>query len=99
MKKMSDRYESFGDGDLTPEQLDGMDMWDRDVMLDERHRVVGAMLVRRAVAEIRRHRAVMRRLEFWAEQLEEPVAGVVTDARPGVGGFIAQELRNRINGA
>jgi hypothetical protein len=93
---MSDRYESFGDGDLTPEQLDGMDMWDRDVMLDERHRVVGAMLIRRAVAEIRRHRAVMRRLEFWANQLEGSVA--VTDARPGVGGFIAQELRNRIKG-
>lgn len=51
------KYESLGNGDLTPEQLDGMDQWDRDVMLDERHRVVGSMLVRRAVAEIRRHRA------------------------------------------
>lgn len=64
------KYESFGDGDLTPEQLGGMDMWDRDVMLDERHRVVGAMLVRRAVAEILRHRATMKRLEEMAAKLE-----------------------------
>jgi hypothetical protein len=42
---------------LSDEQLDGMDMWDRDVMLDERHRAAGAMLVRAAVAEIRQHRA------------------------------------------
>jgi hypothetical protein len=51
------KYEALGDGDLTPEQLDGMDLWDRDVMLDERHRAVGALLVRRAIAEIRRRRA------------------------------------------
>jgi len=43
--------------DLTDEQLEGMSMWDRDVMLDERHRAVGAMLVQMAVAEIRRRRA------------------------------------------
>lgn len=56
---MGDRkYEALGDGDLTPEQLDGMEMWDRDeMMLTPRLRAVGAMLVRRAVAEIRRHRA------------------------------------------
>ena len=44
-------------GDLTPEQLQGMDLWDRDVMLSERHRAAGAMLVRMAVREIRRRRA------------------------------------------
>jgi len=55
---MSDhKYEALGDGDLTPEQLDGMEMWDRSDMLSARHRFVGAVLVRRAVAEIRRHRA------------------------------------------
>jgi hypothetical protein len=43
--------------DLTDEQLEGMSMWNRDVMLDERHRAVGALLVRMAVDEIRRHRA------------------------------------------
>lgn len=44
-------------GDLTPEQLEGMVMWDRDVILAEQHRAVGAMLVKAAVAEIRRRRA------------------------------------------
>jgi hypothetical protein len=34
-----------------------MDLWDRDIMLDEQHRAIGSMLVRRAVAEIRRRRA------------------------------------------
>lgn len=47
------KYEALGTGPLTPEQLDGMEMWDRDVMLAEPHRAVGAMLVRRACAEIR----------------------------------------------
>lgn len=55
---MSDiKYEALGNCDLTPEQLDGMEMWDRDVTLAERHRAVGALLVRRAVAELRRRRA------------------------------------------
>jgi hypothetical protein len=42
--------------DLTAEQLHGMELWDRDVMLNERHRAAGALLVRMAVCEIRRHR-------------------------------------------
>lgn len=84
-------YESLGNGDLTPEQIDGMELWDRDVMLDERHRAAGSMLVRRAVAEIRRHRAMVKRLETWAEQLE------TNRDKPGdVGHFIAAELRNRM---
>src|SRR5216683_3331862 len=48
---------------LTNEQLDGMDMWDRDVMLDERHRAVGAMLVHMATTELREFRAMRERLE------------------------------------
>jgi hypothetical protein len=53
----NERYQALGNGDLTPQQLDGMDLWDRDVMLDERHRAIGSILVRRAVTEIRRRRA------------------------------------------
>jgi hypothetical protein len=67
---MMSKYAPLGDGDLTHEQLDGMDMWNRDVMLDERHRAVGAMLVHRAVAELRRHRAMVTQLEAWAKVLE-----------------------------
>lgn len=68
---MSDKqYDSLGYGDLTPEQLDGMDVWDRDVMLDERHRAVGSMLVKRAVAEIRRHRAI----EISADRMKQAMS-------------------------
>jgi hypothetical protein len=75
--------------DLTDEELS-------EAVVDA-HKV-GIRRIECMAAELQRHRSVMKRLEFWAEQLEESVAGVVTDARPGVGGFIAQELRNRING-
>lgn len=44
------------DDDLTPEQLDDMELWDRDAMLAPEHRVVGAYLVKKAVTEIRRRR-------------------------------------------
>jgi hypothetical protein len=88
------KYEALGGGDLTPEQLEGMELWDRDVMLDIRHRVVGAMLARRAVAEVRRHRATMKRLEKWADQLES----ARIDRAGSVGPFIAAELRNRMKG-
>lgn len=44
--------------DLTPEQLDGMEIWDRDPeVFMVGSRAIWAMLVRRAVAEIRRRRA------------------------------------------
>ncbi len=46
-----------------------------------------------AVAEIRRHRAMVARLEAWAEQLDRDThAAGGTD----VGPFIAAELRNRM---
>ena len=41
-----------------------------------------------AVAELRRHRAMVKRLEEWAEQLDEP----------GKGRALARELRNRMKG-
>ncbi len=46
-------------GNLTEHQLDGMAQWDRDVMFEDRHRVVGSNLVKRAVDEIRRRRSVI----------------------------------------
>lgn len=60
--------------DLTNEQLAGMDMWDRDVMFEERHRAAGSMLVRMAVAEIRRHRA-----EIKCARVNAAAAGVTED--------------------
>ncbi len=93
------RKHAAGDGiELTAEQLQGMDMWDRDVMLDERHRAAGSYLIRLAVAEIRRGRLMVGRMEEWATQLEDPrqtTSGVATSS---VGHFIAAELRNRMNG-
>jgi hypothetical protein len=72
---------------LTDEQLAGMALWDRDVILDERHRAVGAMLVSAAVREIRRLRSMEQRLLQWAERLE--------DDSP-VGANIAADLRKRL---
>lgn len=40
------------------------------------------------IQEIRRHRAMVKRLEEWAEQLDEP----------GKGRALARELRNRMKG-
>lgn len=65
------------DADLTPEQLDGMELWDRDVMLDECHRAVGAMLVRRAVAEIRRRRS---QPALTADEVREAVREAIEEA-------------------
>lgn len=49
--------------------------------------------VQRMALELRRHRAMVKRLEEWAVQLETPsIDG------PGVGLFIAAELRNRMKG-
>jgi hypothetical protein len=75
--------------DLTDEQLEGMEMWDRDVMLAPQHRAVGAFLVRIAIAEIRRHRATMKRLEELASGLESnhahtsSIAGRIRDVIEG----------------
>lgn len=47
----------------------------------------------RSLHELRRLRAMVKRLEEWAVQLETPgIDG------PGVGLFIAAELRNRMKG-
>lgn len=75
---------------LTDEQLAGMALWDRDVILDERHRAVGAMLVSAAVRDIRRLRSMEQRLLQWAKKLE--------DDSP-VGANIAADLRKRLKGA
>jgi hypothetical protein len=75
---------------LTDEQLAGMDLWDRDVILNARHRAVGAMLVSAAVREIRRLRSMEQRLLQWAERLE--------DDSP-VGANIAADLRKRLKDA
>jgi hypothetical protein len=46
------------DADLTPEQLEGMDTWARDpAVFQDKSRAVWALLVTRAVREIRRRRA------------------------------------------
>lgn len=75
---------------LTDEQLTGMALWDRDAILDERHRAVGAMLASAAVREIRRLRSMELRLLHWAEKLE--------DDSP-VGANIAADLRKRLKDA
>jgi hypothetical protein len=92
------QHEALGDGDLTPEQLEGMDMWDRDVMLDERHRAVGSMLVRRAVAEIRRHRAAKR---ADIERVREVVRAAVRQEpwllhEEGIGGISVTNIATRV---
>lgn len=85
-------------GDLTDDQLIGMGMWDRDIMLADEHRFVGSLLVSRAIAEIRRNRAMVKRLEEWAEELERAchVDDSSYGAHPNL--VIAAELRNRMKG-
>lgn len=79
----------MSDWTLTYEQLDGMELWDRDVMLDEQHRAVGALLVSAAVREIRQRREAAQRLLEWATELE---------VDPQLGAKIAAELRRRLEG-
>jgi hypothetical protein len=89
----STREAPVSDLNLKEEQLEGMDLWDRDVMFDARHRAVGAMLVRAAVAELRRHRAMVKRLEAWAADLDRK------RHQPGdVGHIVADTLRARMRG-
>lgn len=60
---------------LTDEQLDGMELWNRDVMLAPEHRAAGSMLVGMAVAEIRERRAddaaTEERLQVAAGKVEQ----------------------------
>lgn len=51
----------------------------------------------RAIAEVKRHRAMVKRLEAWAEQLDEDTHTHVGGGT-GVGPFISAELRNRMKG-
>lgn len=52
---------------LTEDQLTGMSLWDRDVMLAPEHRAVGAYLVSLAIAEIRHLRAKISHHEKFAD--------------------------------
>lgn len=66
---------------LTTEQLEGMDMWDRDpAVFQERSRPIWAMLVRSAVAEIRHHRAAV---QAFSDTVEDAVRA---NANRGKGG-------------
>lgn len=73
--------------DLTNKQIDALfnavDA-DYDALVDRAARLA---------IEVRRHRAMIARLEAWAEQLCEGAIGSAN-----VGPFIAAELRNRMKG-
>lgn len=64
-------------GDLTTEELGMLDL-------------VGTETERRLVAEVRRHRATMRRLETWIEQMQSPAHAMNR--------YIVRCLQGRIKG-
>jgi hypothetical protein len=72
-------------GDLTEEQLDRMASWDDPLVDDDELKCL--------IAEVRRHRATVKRLEAWVVVLETDTLGA---GGSGVGPFIAAELRNRM---